>query len=71
MEVGPEDKKTVELIKKIPLSMGEITNQDGNCVNFPKKTKPKGKVKSQKPASKQETGDRDNVHQSESPEREI
>ncbi len=74
MEVGPKDKKTVELIKKIPLSMGEITNQNGNCVNAPKpkKTKPKSKVKSQtKPATKQETGDNKNVHQSEIQEREI
>lgn len=66
MEVGPEDKKTVELIKKIPTKLGEITNQDGECINFQKpKSGPKARAK--KPAKKQETGDSDNVHQDKNP----
>ncbi len=56
MEVGPKDKKTIALLKRIPIEMGEITDPNGKVIN-----KPKAKSKT---AKKAETGDKKNVLQS-------
>ena len=60
LSVGQNDKATVKLLKKIPIKLGETTDQQGNVINKPK---PKSQKKT---AEKAETGDRKNVLQSES-----